>query len=76
MAKNLSIKALELKECLDMIKRKKRLLTALQRQLVQRQLDCESIKAVDYSLPKVKSSDSTSQEERYVQYLETLNHGQ
>ena len=72
MAKNLSIKALELKECLDMIKRKKRLLTALQRQLAQRQLDCESIKAVDYSLPKVKSSENTSQEERYVQYLETL----
>ena len=72
MAKNLSTKAIELKECLDMIKRKKRLLTALQRQLVQRQADCNSIKAVDYALPKVKSSENTSQEERYVQYLESL----
>ena len=72
MAKNLSTKAIELKECLDMIKRKKRLLTALQRQLAQRQADCNSIKAVDYALPKVKSSENTSQEERYVQYLERL----
>ena len=72
MVKNLSKKGIELKECLDVIKSKKRLLTALQRQLAQRQADCDSVSAVDYSLSKVKSSNNTSQEERYVLYLETL----
>lgn len=72
MVKNLSKKGIELKECLDVIKSKKRLLTALQRQLAQRQADCDSVRAVDYSLPKVKSSNNTSQEERYVLHLEKI----
>ena len=68
--KNLSKKALELKECLDTIRAKKRLLGALQRQLSQCHRDCEQLGAVDYSKPKFSNSNNTSSEERYVLRLE------
>jgi hypothetical protein len=61
---NLSEKAIELKQCLDTISAKKRLLRALQRQLAQYQSDCEQLGAVDYSKPKFKDSENTSTEER------------
>ena len=69
MAKNLSKKALELKECLDTIRAKKRLLGALQRQLAQYQHDCE-LNGIDYSKPSFKTSDNISSEERYIMRLE------
>ena len=69
MSKNLSKKALELKECLDTIRAKKRLLGALQRQLAQYQADCE-ITGIDYSKPNFKTSDNFSSEERYITRLE------
>ena len=59
--KNLSEKALELKQCLDTIRAKKRLLGALQRQLLQCQNDCEQLQAVDYSNPKFKNSNAPSE---------------
>ena len=68
--KALSEKAIELKQCLDTISAKKRLLRALQRQLAQCQSDCEQLSAVDYSNPKFKSSELISTEEKYVIRLE------
>ena len=70
--KTLSEKGLELKECLDKVRSKKKLLGVLQRQLVQAIADCDSIKAVDYSTPKFQSSNNTSSEERYVEHLEKI----
>ncbi len=70
---NLTEKAKLLKECLDTIKHKKRLLNALQRQLAQYKADCGCIQTTDYSKPSVKSSSDTSSEERYVIRLEKLS---
>ena len=70
--KTLSKKGLELKQCLDTIKSKKRLLNGLQRQLTQAQANYGSISAVDYTKPKYKSSNDATSEERYVIHLDKI----